>query len=127
MLAACGNGQSPYEVEPAQLRIKGVLPVSASALATRMAAGEQFQLIDVRTPEEFAVGHIAGAVNFPVEGFDPASLPSANGRERILYCRTGKRSGALAQTLAESTGGTAIFMAGGLEAWEKAGQPLVRP
>ena len=126
LLAACGNGQSPYEQNATQHRVNGVLPITPTALATRMAAGEQFQVVDVRTADEFASGHIAGAANVPVEGFDPGSLSPADGRERIYVCRTGKRSGALAQRLANAHGGTVIFLQGGVEAWEKAGLPLVR-
>ena len=47
-------------------------------------------LVDVREPEEFADGHIPGAVNVPLSGIRSASLPM--GRPMFLYCLRGSRS-----------------------------------
>ncbi|XXF75180.1 rhodanese-like domain-containing protein [Myxococcaceae bacterium GXIMD 01537] len=59
-------------------------------------------LVDVRSPEEFAAGHLPGAVNIPVETLSgrlgelgPPEKPVA------VYCRTGKRSGRAEQILKE--------------------------
>ena len=52
------------------------------------------RLVDVRTPEEFAAGHIAGAVNIPVQELDRriGELEPKEG-PIVVYCRTGIRSG----------------------------------
>ena len=51
------------------------------------------QLVDVREAEEFAAGHIKGALFNPLSKFDPAKLPSAEpGKKIVIYCRSGRRS-----------------------------------
>ena len=125
LLAACSGGAVPVG-ESAEAREVGVLTIAPKALSTRIEAGEKIQLIDVRTPEEFAEGHLAGAINIPVDELDPAALPSADGAERILYCRSARRSEAAAKELAEASGGVALHMEGGIVAWEALGLPVAR-
>ena len=52
-------------------------------------------LIDVRTPEEFASGHIDGAINLPYDQIDAKNSAVAaidKGRSILVYCRSGRRS-----------------------------------
>ena len=60
----------------------------------RVIAREEVQLVDVRTPEEYAEGHIAGAVNIDVKGeaFDEQLSTLDPKRPVALYCRGGRRS-----------------------------------
>ena len=128
LLAACSAGGTPASGEEKRTaEAVGVLTIQPEALATRLAAGERIQLIDVRTPEEFAEGHIAGAINVPLDGFDPAALPDPQGAERVLYCRSDRRSGEAAEQLAEATGETAVHLDGGVVGWESAGESLATP
>jgi phage shock protein E len=84
-------------------------------------------IIDVRTPEEFAQGHIEGAINIPVEHPDymnqVAQLdPTAT---YAVYCRSGNRSQAAVAGMA-STGSTGIYeLESGTVGWTDAGRPLV--
>lgn len=123
LLVACEDGRSPYAANE-ERRDSGVLTIDAGALATRMEAGEPIQLIDVRTPDEFAQGHLEGAINIPLDSFDPATLPDAAGRERVLYCRSDRRSGMAAQRLAEATGQTVLHLEGGIDAWALGARPI---
>ena len=124
-LAACSaDARSDDDVMPAaEVSTASVATISASELAARLDAGEAIQLIDVRTPEEFAEGYLAGAINIPVDQFDPSALSDADGAERILYCRSDRRSGIAAERLSEATGGEAVHMDGGILAWMDAGLP----
>src|SRR5262245_56260081 len=63
-----------------------------------VAAGAR--LVDVRSPEEYAGGHLPGAVNIPVQELDRrlADVGPRDG-ELILYCRSGHRSGRAAEIL----------------------------
>lgn len=125
-LAACaGGGQQSDESEIVGADA-GVLTIEPRALATRLDAGEPIQLIDVRTPEEFAEGHLEGAINIPLDGFDPAALPDPGSAERVLYCRSDRRSGIAADQLADATGRNAVHLDGGIVAWEAAGLPVQR-
>ncbi len=50
-------------------------------------------LVDVREAEEYAAGHIKGALFNPLSKFDPAKLPVAPaGKKVVIYCRSGRRS-----------------------------------
>lgn len=73
-------------------------------------------LIDVRTMEEFAQGHVEGALNIPYQETD--KLMSAIGTDKtrpvVVYCRSGNRSGK-AKVVLEAKGYTNIFNATGYE------------
>jgi rhodanese-related sulfurtransferase len=84
-------------------------------------------ILDVRTPQEFAEGHIDGAINIPVESADyidqVAQLdPSVT---YAVYCRSGNRSQPAVDGLA-SVGVTSVYeLESGTIGWTDAGQPLV--
>ncbi len=100
-----------------------------------LAAPQQFeeqitkdkgQLIDVRTPEEFNAGHIAGAVNINLHDKDFNARMNKLDKDKTvyIYCKAGSRSAKAVQAL-NSNGFTAIVeLDGGTDAWTKAGKPL---
>ena len=73
-------------------------------------------MIDVRTPEEFAEGHLDGAVNLDVQSgrFDAELAALDPEGEYFVYCRSGNRSAAAAATMAEA-GFTDVTDLGGLQ------------
>ena len=74
-------------------------------------------LIDVRTTEEFVLGHIDGALNIPWQDTDKLMSVIGTDKSRlvVVYCRSGNRSGKSKVAL-EAKGYTNIFNATGLEA-----------
>ena len=80
-------------------------------------------IIDVRTPEEFAQGHIAGAVNIPIEVLGDAELPEG---PVMTTCGSGGRGGRAAEALVEA-GREAYSIDGGTRAWQAAGFPVSSP
>lgn len=81
---ACGSASSELSFQQ----------ISMDAAITQMAEEDNFILLDVRTPEEFADGHIPGAINIPNENIgenDIAELPDKEQRIYV-YCRSGNRS-----------------------------------
>jgi rhodanese-related sulfurtransferase len=82
-------------------------------LDARMRAGAH--VVDVRTPEEFAAGHIPGAVNIPVDELRERSteIPPA---DVIVYCQVGQR-GHTAATLLRELGIAADNLDGGYRTW----------
>lgn len=86
------------------------------------------KVIDVRTPEEFAAGHVPGAVNLPLGSFGPedAALASYD-KEAPLYviCQSGGRSSRAADQLAAG-GFQTVNVKGGTAAWLAAGRPVER-
>lgn len=82
-------------------------------------------VIDVRTPAEFAQGHIAGAVNIDVEASDFAGQIKALDPKApyLVYCRSGRRSAMAADQMA-AAGFTDIVDGGGLADLVAAGAPV---
>jgi rhodanese-related sulfurtransferase/predicted RNA binding protein YcfA (HicA-like mRNA interferase family) len=60
--------------------------IPAEELSRRIAEGEAL-LVDVRPPEEFAAGHLAGAVNVPLSELDGYLRDLPRDRELVAYCR----------------------------------------
>lgn len=92
--------------------------ISGEALLDLMEEGK-VQVIDVRSPEEYAQGHVEGAVNFPVEEIikDPAVVTLSKDQPIAVYCRTGVRSGEAFKVLQEF-GFTHIFDAPGVAIYD---------
>ena len=82
----------------------------------RVAAGAM--LVDVRTPDEFAAGHLPGAVNIPVEEL-PRRFAELGSPEKplVVYCRSGARS-SRAERLLKERGFQDVFNLGPMSAWE---------
>ena len=84
-----------------------------------MAGDEPFMIVDVRRPDEFAKGHIPGAINVPNEGIadeQPAELPDLD-QVLLVHCQTGRRSAAASKKLAD-IGYTRVLEFGGIMTWK---------
>ncbi|MCH5319666.1 MAG: rhodanese-like domain-containing protein [Paramuribaculum sp.] len=98
----------------------------APAEFSKIIKEDNVYLIDVRHPDEWAEGHIAGAANLDVmaEGFvDEAKRQLPEEDTIAVYCGTGKRSGMASEELA-AAGFKIVNLEGGLNAWEAAGLPI---
>jgi len=80
-------------------------------------------LIDVRTPEEFNSGHIAGAINIPVQELSERLSEVPDDKEIVVYCRSGNRS-ATASDILTNGGYEGVYDMGGIIAWQQAGFPI---
>ncbi len=77
-----------------------------------------YLIVDVRRPDEFAEGHIEGAINVPNEGITdemPEELPDKD-QLLLVYCRTGRRSKEASAKLAK-IGYKNIYEIGGINTW----------
>jgi rhodanese-related sulfurtransferase len=81
------------------------------------------QLIDVRTPEEFATGHIAGAVNVPLQELETRLNEISPAQPIVVYCRSGNRSAEAAELL-NAAGYSPVYDLGGVIQWTEAGFSL---
>jgi rhodanese-related sulfurtransferase len=82
-------------------------------------------LVDVREPDEFATGHIPGAINLPLSTFSPDQVPDAQGRLVVLQCAGGKRSGMALEKCHQAQSAIDTHLAGGIGAWKSAGLAVV--
>jgi rhodanese-related sulfurtransferase len=87
------------------------------------AAEPGVTIIDVRTPEEYASGHLAGAVNADVESADFGGIISAldPAGDYAVYCRSGNRSRVAVDTMRALGYENLIGLEGGITAWTEAG------
>jgi adenylyltransferase/sulfurtransferase len=92
------------EIEPAQL-------------ARRIESGEKLEIIDVREPYEWAIGHIPGARLVPLSTIAEEIPRLDKRRETILYCKVGARSLSAAQQLAKAGVSEVRNLKGGILRW----------
>lgn len=107
-----------------------VTDMSREQLQEARAAGTALVLVDLRSPDEFAAGHVPGAVNIPLDQVgarvgDFRALQKKG--EIVLYCRSGRRTAQAVQTL-ESAGLDGLrHLKGDMQGWEAAGLPVEKP
>lgn len=118
--------------------LSATAPLAAGTRATEMTVGQareliqqrardaQFVILDVRTPEEFAEGHLSGAVNVNLMAPDFESRLGAldRGKSYLVYCRTGNRSAKAIQAMDRLGFRSAYHMFEGIVGWQKKGFPL---
>lgn len=101
-------------------------PETSVADASTAYTEGSVQFVDVREPDEWAEGHIPGAVHIPL-----GSLPGRAGeldaeRPVVVVCRSGVRSLAGTEILLDAGFSDAKSMAGGMIDWTEAGNPVER-
>lgn len=137
LAAVVGAGLTGCSSDPSAAAVGQTTPPPAGQIAPIRVNVDEFaafvarpgvQIIDVRTPEEFAEGHIERAKNIPVQQADFADRLAQLDPNGVyaVYCRSGNRSKpAVAQM--NAAGITAIYeLSEGTNGWTAAGQPLTR-
>ena len=107
LLAACGASSKPSYRQ-----------ITADEAAQMMQEETDFVLLDVRTQEEYASGHIPGAICIPNETIGSEEIPELPDKDQLIlvYCRSGNRSKQASQKLAEQ-GYTNVVEFGGINGW----------
>ena len=110
-----------------------------AALAAPAMAGDEFSfdqvraglvsnrihLVDVREADEFAAGHVPGAVNLPLSTFKVEQLPPLSEVPIVLMCRSGHRAGE-ALTVVEAAGRSDVgIFPGSMNEWTTKNGPVV--
>lgn len=104
----------------------GVQTVDPQAFLTT-AAQQGTVVVDVRTPSEYAAGHIQGAINIDVEAptFDSQIASLDKNATYAVYCHSGRRSG-LATDAMSKAGFTHVYnLSGGIADLQAAGGQVV--
>ena len=120
LLAGCVAPRVSHAPSPAAT-------ISQGALSARQAAGDAtLVVLDVRTPEEYAAGHVPGAVNIPHDQVEArlAELAAARDRDVIVYCRSGKRAALALEVLKQSGFARLGHLEGDMQAWSESGRPV---
>jgi rhodanese-related sulfurtransferase len=103
-------------------------PLAAAQLIQRQQAGQTPVLLDVRHADEYRDGHIAGALNIPVEQLAAryTALGVPRDQEIVVYCVSGRRA-ARAQEMLQAQGYSHVrLLDGSINAWRQQELPLVR-
>jgi phage shock protein E len=116
--------------EPAAAETPAVPPGSTQHVnageAQKLVEEKKAKVLDVRTPDEFASGHIAGAINIDFHGTDfeqkIAALDKAT--PYLVHCHSGRRSQEALPVLQKEGLKYLYHLDGGIEAWEQAGLPV---
>ena len=123
LLAACsGQETAAPVVEEIDLTTLGDSVDVDTVNALRDNAG--VFLIDVREPDEYAAGHIPGITLIPMGEVASRLAELPRDKEIIVTCRTGNRSGQVADLLRQQGFTNVHNMSGGIVAWEEAGYPV---
>jgi rhodanese-related sulfurtransferase len=117
---------TPHDlVVEAKSQIKEVGTAEAQALLGKRV------VIDVREYDEYAAGHLPGAINIPrgVLEFKIGMVPECANKDGafLIYCRTSGRAALSAVQLQKLGYGNVISMAGGFEAWNNENRPSEKP
>jgi phage shock protein E len=135
VLASCGSSTPSSEAattpsasvvaESVERSYELLGPAAADALLRDPPSG--LVVLDVRTPEEFAAGHIAGAVELDLQGetFETEAAELDPTAPYFVYCQSGNRSGQAVAYL-QAHGFNSIYeLEGGIGAWQAAGLAVV--
>jgi rhodanese-related sulfurtransferase len=117
---------TPHElVLEAKSQIKEVSTADGQALLGKRV------VIDVREYDEFAAGHLPGAINIPrgILEFKIGMVPECANKDGafLIYCRTSGRAALSAVQLQKIGYSNVISMAGGFEVWNNEGRPTEKP
>lgn len=94
----------------------------------KMTKSQGFVLLDVRTPQEYAEGHIQGAKNldFSSEGFASSIAELDKSLNYMVYCKSGRRSAMAAEQMRDAGFTKITDLKGGITAWKEARLPVTR-
>lgn len=120
-LGACSSGTSPA----AAGAVRSGAHLDVAAFGT-LASAPGTILLDVRTPDEFATGHLQGArnIDFRAADFDDQLAKLDRNATYAVYCHSGNRSGQALQKMTSAGFTHAADLAGGITAWSQAGQAV---
>lgn len=105
--ALCAQTSEPERLTPEQV----------------MQNTERFHILDVRSSEEYAEGHVPGALNIPHNSIhtEKSSLPQDKTAPVVLYCRSGRRAGLAASELKGMGYENLFLMQGDMPGWTEKG------
>jgi len=107
---------------------KKIKETNVADVKHRMDAGEKFQLVDTREDNEWANGHLPGAIHMGrgiIERDIESRMPDT-GTKLILYCGGGFRSALVAENLQKMGYSNVESMDGGWKGWLQAGLPTAK-
>ena len=120
-------GEARGVIEALELKAASYREVTAVQGAEFIASSDPL-ILDVRTPSEYASGHLENSVLIPVQEFQKrvGELAEYKDAPVFLYCRTGNRSTVAAKILVDKGFTQVVNLRRGISDWRKAGLPVVK-
>lgn len=105
---------------------EGLQNLAATEFQTELKSAEPGQILDVRTSDEYAHGHIEGAILADISSnlFQEAAAKLDKSKTVYVYCLSGGRSSAAATQLQEMGFKSVVNLSGGMLAWQSANLPI---
>jgi phage shock protein E len=103
--------------------------IEVDEAAELLQGNEEVVVLDVRTPQEYSAGHIAGAKNLDFndrKNFQEQLAQLDKDRTYLIHCAVGGRSAQTREMMKEIDFQIIYHLEGGFRAWEKAGKPVAR-
>ena len=105
-----------------------VAPMSQEALLEHQSRHpDHLFVLDVRTSQEYAEGHVPGAVNVPHDQLASRLTEVPKDKDVVLYCKSGRRAGIAAAVLAANGYKRLSLLEGDMPAWSEKGRPVEKP
>jgi len=124
LLTACSEQGAETSEPSADAQSKwNVKDVDAATAQKLLAGNKELRVLDVRTPEEYAEGHIAGALNvdFKAANFAEELAKLDKDQAYILHCRSGGRSTKALPILKDNHFSTIYHLNNGFNDWKDSG------
>jgi rhodanese-related sulfurtransferase len=120
VLAACAAADDDSN------RGTGPQSITAGELAEQIQLSRAPLILDVRSEEEYADGHIPGALNIPHDqlGDRLSEIDAAKSDEIVVHCRSGYRAGVAEKVLSEAGYSDVRDLDGHMNAWQSGGYPI---
>jgi rhodanese-related sulfurtransferase len=108
--------------------VMSISTITPQGLADLIQAGGAVELIDVRTPVEYREVHVSGARNVPLDQLTAAWFAVGRSVTAPVYviCRSGSRGEQACRKFVAAGYANVVNVAGGTQAWDEAGLPVVR-
>lgn len=118
----CARSEAPTQI------IENITPQEAFTLIQDNQNNPDFVIIDVRTAEEFAAGHLENVItiDFYSETFRDELNLLDKSKTYLIYCRSGNRSGQSLAIMEELNFREVYNMSGGIDQWFAEGLPIVK-
>jgi len=122
---------APDEARPQSVPVgadAAVKHVEAESAAKLLKERPEVVVLDIRTPDEFKTGHIAGAKNidFNSANFAKELEKLDKSKTYLVHCASGRRSTKSLETFKDLKFQSICHLDGGIKGWQKAGQPVTK-
>jgi len=121
------KGSFAQSSQPKQI-VKTVNSVESAGMIKKNLKNKNFVILDVRTPQEYAEGHLANAANIDFNRSDFAQKIGKLDKSKtyLVYCRSGHRSASAVEIMKSQSFQTIYNLDGGITKWTTDNHPIVK-